>query len=63
MTISQELTKTITTIMEATGNEEYTKLNIWMTVKYIRDMPASKNMVESLSNTVLINTVNALATD
>ena len=54
-----ELTKIITTVMEATGNEDYSQRNVWMTIRYIRDMTSS-DIVGRLTNSELIEVANGL---
>ena len=58
--IALELTKIITTLMEATGNEDYSQRNVWMTIRYIRDMTPSSDIVGRLTNSELIEVANGL---
>ena len=58
-----ELTKIITTLMEATGNKDYSQRNIWLTIRYIRDMPSTHKYYMAVSVTELHDVINALVTD
>ena len=58
-----ELTKIITTLMEATGNNHYSQRNIWLTIRYIRDMPSTHKYYMAVSVTELHDAINALVVD